>query len=191
MPVLVCEEGVLRESADIVAYADRHAPAERRLGPGDDALDRELDERFGPAGRLWMYEALHGRRDIAADYVTPTVPAWERRMFRLAYPLMSRFIDRHLGVTPQAAADAGRIVDTTFDAIAERLADGRPYLCGDRFSATDLTFAALSAPAIVPPQYGVPLPQPPELPAPMAERVRGWRAHPAGAFALRLFADER
>jgi glutathione S-transferase len=191
VPVLVCEEGVLAESADIVAYADRLAPADRRLGPGDAGLEHELDETFGPAGRLWMYEALHGRADIAAAYVTPTVPGWERRMFRLGYPLMSRFIDRHLGVTPEAATAAGGVVDATFDAIAERLADGRPYLCGERFSATDLTFAALSAPAVVPPQYGVPLPQPPELPGPMAQRVEAWRAHPAGAFALRLFAGER
>ena len=34
-----------------------------------------------------------------------------------------------------------------FDSVGERLADGRPYLMGDRFTAADLTFASLSAPA--------------------------------------------
>jgi hypothetical protein len=43
----------------------------------------------------------------------------------------------------------------------------------------------------MPPEYGVPLPQPPELPAPMAAEVNRWRDHPAGAHALRMFRKER
>ena len=189
--MLVCEEGVLTESRDILAYADRHAPPERRFGPGDPALEHELDEGYGPDGRLWMYESLRERRDIAVAYVTPTVPAWERRLFTAAHPAVQWIIDRVLDVSAEAAAEAERAIDATLDRVAERLSDGRPYLNGERFSATDLTFAALSAPVVIPPQYGVPLPQPDILPAPMAARVRGWREHPAGAFALRLFAEER
>ncbi|MFL5845969.1 MAG: glutathione S-transferase family protein [Solirubrobacteraceae bacterium] len=191
VPVLICPDGVFAESAAIVAYADRHAPAERRLGPGSPALEHELDEGLGPAGRLWMYHAMHGQAALAARYITPTVPAWERRLFRVAFPLVSRFIDRHLGVTDTSAAAAEREVEDTFDRIAARLSDGRPYLCGDRFSATDLTFSALAAAVLVPPQYGVALPQPGELPPAMGARVTAWREHPAGAFALRMFATER
>jgi hypothetical protein len=44
---------------------------------------------------------------------------------------------------------------------------------------------------IVPPEYGTPLPAPDELPAEMAAGVRAFRAHPAGAFASRLFREER
>lgn len=191
VPVLVCEEGVLGESAAILAYADRLAPPERRLGAGDATLERDLDEGLGPAGRLWMYFQLRGHKDVAAAYATTGVPAWERRIFPLAYPLVARLIDRILGVTPEAAIAAEQTVDETFDRIAERLADGRPYLCGERFSATDLTFAALAAAVLMPPEYGVALPQPSELPSPMRARVERWRAHPAGAFALRMFREER
>jgi glutathione S-transferase len=77
------------------------------------------------------------------------------------------------------------------DHVARLLEDGRPYLCGERFTAADLTFAALSASLVVPPQYGVPLPQP-ELMAPAtAALVRRAREHPAGQFALELFARHR
>ena len=90
----------------------------------------------------------------------------------LVYPVAARIIDRVLDVTPETAAGSEKAVDSTFDEVAERLADGRPYLCGERFTAADLTFAALAAPLVVPPEYGVPLPQPEVLPEPMADKVR-------------------
>jgi glutathione S-transferase len=82
-------------------------------------------------------------------------------------------------------------VRATFDDVAERLGDDRPFLCGERFTAADLTFAALSAAVLMPPEYGVPLPQPAELPTAMAATVRNLREHPAGAYALKLFREER
>src|SRR3954447_2721065 len=42
VPVLVCEEGVLPESADIVDYADAHARDGRRLYPEDPELAAEI-----------------------------------------------------------------------------------------------------------------------------------------------------
>jgi hypothetical protein len=44
---------------------------------------------------------------------------------------------------------------------------------------------------LVPPEYGVPLPQPEELPTAMAATVRELRMHPAGAYALALFRGHR
>ena len=82
-------------------------------------------------------------------------------------------------------------MQATFDAVADRLDDGRPYLCGDRFTAADLTFAALAGSVLMPPEYGVPLPRPDELPAQMAAAVRDLRAHPAGEHAMAMFRDER
>ena len=37
VPVLIADEGVFNESEDIVRYADRHLPEERRLFPADEA----------------------------------------------------------------------------------------------------------------------------------------------------------
>jgi glutathione S-transferase len=198
VPVLALGSHVLSESAEIVDYADSRARPDRRLYPDDVTaageireLERWFDETLGPEGRLWMYFSLRGRRDIALRYGCTGVPTWERRAFPLAYSVVVRLIDRILGVTPEAAARAERAVRATFEEIAQRLADGRPYLMGERFTAADLTFAALAASVLMPPEYGVPLPQPDELPVPMAATVRELRAHPAGAHALRMFRDER
>ena len=197
-PVLVWGDRVLADSADIVEEASAKAPPDRRLYPDDNtaaaevrALQGDFDARLGPEGRRWMYNALRGRRDLAVAYGCAGVPAWQRRALPFAYPVATRIIDRYLDVTPATAARSEATVRATFDAVAERLDDGRPYLCGERFSAADLTFASLAAPMLMPPEYGVPLPRPEELPAAMAATVRELREHPAGAHALKMFREER
>src|SRR5712691_5177868 len=72
VPVLVCGDRVLADSADIVDEADTRAPPERRLYPADPnaaaevrALERGFDADLGPHGRAWMYNGLRGRRDLA------------------------------------------------------------------------------------------------------------------------------
>ncbi len=197
-PVLVRGGRVFAESAEILAEADAAAAPERRLFPEDRrkaaeirALEEEYDERLGPHGRRWMYDAMRGRRDLAVAYGCTGVPAWQRRALPFAYPFAARVIDRYLDVTPEAAAESMVEVRAVFDTAAERLGDGRPYLCGERFTAADLTFSALAASVLMPPEYGVPLPQPEVLPAPMAATVRELREHPAGAHALAMFRDER
>jgi hypothetical protein len=63
--------------------------------------------------------------------------------------------------------------------------------CTSTCAASDLTFSALAAAVLMPPQYGVPLPQPDELPPAMGAVVRELREHPAGRQALRMFREER
>ena len=69
------------------------------------------------------------------------------------------------------------------------LADGRRYLVGDAFTAADLTFAALLAPVIAPPEQPIvsEVTAPPEFTA-MCEE---FRRRPSGAFALRVYREER
>jgi glutathione S-transferase len=197
-PVLITPDGVLGESADILAFADAHGPDASKIYPADQdtavevrALERDFDERLGPEGRAWMYHQLHDRRDLAIRYGCAGVPAWERRIMPLTYPVMIRVIDRVLEITPASARRSEEAVRATFDEVGERLRDGRPYLCGDEFTAADLTFSALSAPVVMPPGYGVPLPQPDEIPPSAAKVVRELREHPAGAHALKMYREER
>ena len=197
-PVLVCGDRVLADSTDILDEADAHLPPDRRLFPEDpDAaaevreLNRDFDERLGPHGRRWMYDGMRGQRDLAVAYGCTGVPAWERRLFPLTFPLMYRVLDRFLEITPESVARSEAEVRATFDSVAARLDDGRPYLCGESFTAADLTFAALAAAVLMPPEYGVPLPQPDELPPSLASTVRELRAHPAGAHAMAMYRDQR
>jgi glutathione S-transferase len=155
------------------------------------ALERSFDEVLGPQGRLWLYHEVFKDAKRFSPWNLTGVPAWERWVFPFVLPSAKRLIRRRFGITDATARAAVTDVDEAFDAVAERLADGRRYLVGDRFSAADLAFAALAAPVVVPPTYGTPLPQPDDLPADMAAAVLRWRSHPAGQFALRLFREER
>jgi len=198
VPVLLCAAGVLADSGDILAWADTQAPAPRALYPDDPdlvaevrALEDDFNTRLGPHSRRWLYEQLRDRRDLAIEYGLAGVPAWERMTLRLAYPVAIGIVARALDVTPANAVESEAEVRATFEEVAQRLADGRPYICGDRFTAADLTFSALAAPMLMPYGYGVPLPQPAELPAHAAEVVAEMRAHPAGRHALAMFDTER
>ncbi len=196
--MLATRDGVFADSRAILFYADAHCEPQRRLYPQSAdaraevvALEERWDTLLGPEGRLWMYFQTLELPEAFAGFNLTGVPDLERRAWPVLFRLMKPVVNRHLGVSPQSAARAERSVDAELDAAAAMLADGRPFLTGDRFTAADLTFAALCAPLVVPPQYGVPLPQPQDMPEAIAARVEGWRAHPAGAFALRMFETQR
>lgn len=190
-PVLVTPKGPLRESAQIVRFADAHAHLGLYRKPLAAALEARFDRHLGPDARTWMYHRMLGREDLIYEYGTPGVPRWERAGMPLMLPLMSKLIVRRTNADDAHAQAARDRVRQQFDEVAARLDDGRPYLCGDEFSAADLAFAALSAAVLVPERYGIPLPQPDVLPEPYAGEVRAMREHPAGRFALRLYDQER
>ena len=75
-------------------------------------------------------------------------------MLPLAFPVATRMIDRVLDITADTAAQSEAQVRAVFDAVGKRLSDDRPYLCGDRFTAADLTFSALAASVLMPPSTG-------------------------------------
>lgn len=198
VPVLVCDEGVFAESEDILSYADRHVAPERRLYPDDDgeraevlATTRWLDAGLGPEGRRLMYANMLPQRKLMLAVNNQGVPRWEAVAMTATWPVAVRWGKRELNIGADAEEVAARNVRAAFEEVARRLDAGGGYLCLGRFTAADLTFAALSAAVLVPPRYGVPLPQPDVLPPATAAMVNELRAHPAGQRALALFTEER
>jgi glutathione S-transferase len=198
VPVLVTPEEVLPDSADILAWVDARTPPEQRLFPAErdarhevERLCQRLDQELGPKGRRLMYVHVLAQRERMLSFNNQGVPRWEDRAIRLGWPLAQRFVRHALGIRPGIEIDDEAAVWRELDFVAELLADGRPHLCGERFGAADLTFAALSAAVVVPPVYGVPLPQPDVMAPHTAALVERVRDHPAGRYALALFAERR
>ena len=198
VPVLVTPDGAIGDSQEILTWIDERTPAERRLFPEKPEARQEVerlclrfDDELGPKGRRLMYVHMLAQRKLALRFNNRGVPAWEDRALRCGWPLFVGFLKRQLDIQPGIKAEDEAAVWRELDYAAELLADGRPHLCGERFGAADLTFAAMSASVVVPPGYGVPLPQPDLLPAQTALLVSRARDHPAGRYALSLFANHR
>jgi glutathione S-transferase len=196
VPVLVADGEVVSESADILDWVDRRLEPGTRLFEGEDAdraraLCARLDERLGPTGRRLIYVHVFARGPAMLTYNNQGVPRWEDRTIRALWPVAQRVVSRVLDIRPGVEVHDEAAVWAEFDNVAELLADGRPYLFGERFGGADLTFAALAAPVIAPTDYGVRLPQPEQIGAATAAMVRRFREHPAGAFALRMVAEQR
>jgi glutathione S-transferase len=198
VPVLVTPAGAIGESQEILIWADERTPPEHRLFPDEPALRAEvlalsqrLDESFGPSGRRLMYVHMLGQRRLMLRFNNQGVPRWEDLALRAGWPFARRLLERALAIDAGVAAQDEASVWREMDHVASLLADGRRHLCGDRFTAADLTFASLAAPCVVPPDYGVPLPQPDALAPATAALVIRAREHPAGRYALELIAEQR
>jgi glutathione S-transferase len=191
LPVLVTPDGVFAGSEWILRYVDDHLDPADRLFTGEpevEALARHFDATLGPDARRLIYAHMLRHPDVMLPFNNQGVPAWEAQALTRFFTLAARWARRELAI--KDPDDDRRRVYEVFDAVAERLTHGR-YLCGERFTAADLTFAALAAAVVLPPQYGVALPRPDQLPPEAREEVEAFRAHPAGVYALELFARHR
>jgi glutathione S-transferase len=71
------------------------------------------------------------------------------------------------------------------------IGDGRRYIAGDRFSVADLTFAALAAPVVLPPNHPTQTFELSLFSQAAQDQIQRWRERPAGQFAVRLYEDDR
>jgi glutathione S-transferase len=195
-PALVHPGGILDDSTDILRWI--HTQPGSRFSPYPEgcaaealAWEERFDAELGPHTRRFAYHHLLPHKGLLAPALTEGIPAGQARLVRWIWPLLVFSFRRSMRIDAQGAARSEAKIRTVFEAVAEALGDGRPYLCGDQFSAADLSFAALAAPVLLPPEYGPTLPSLESLPSAVAASLRQFREHPAGLFGLRLYAKER
>lgn len=198
VPILKTPTRTLTDSTDILHWVDATLDEPRRLFPDDPALRAEVarwEERFdaslGPAARRWAYGYLLPDRANTVRVMRQNVPALESALVGAAYPLARELIGRGLNVTPEGCARSLARLRELFDEVGAAVSDGREFLVGGRLSAADVAFAALATPVLFPDRYVRWVCPREQLPAAMREEVDRFRATPAGAYALRLYAHHR
>ncbi len=196
VPVLVLPDRVLTETYDILQFAHTWAVGRGRHGlletPKEQESTREILANFGPPVRLFFY---HYAFQLPKSEILPTnnrgAPWWQRVVFRLSYDKVESIMRQYYAIDDASAAEAIERCRATLDDVAARLSDGRRYLCGHRFSAADLSFAAMAAPLAAPPEHPMQLPPSEAWSAPMRDALARFDEHPALEFVRRLYREHR
>lgn len=197
VPVLVHGSRRFIDSTDILAHADAVSggdllyPREAALAREVAALEEQFDTHLGPHTRRWAYAELLSQPKLLRSVWSRGVPKLEANLLPLIMPLARRLVRAAYKITPESAQRSLERVQSVFGQVDQRLCDGRRFLCGARFTAADLTFAALAAPVLFPAEYRAVHPPLDSVSAAMREKVLSLRDTDAGRFALRLFAEER
>ena len=196
-PVLVADGEVISESAEIAEWGDRHGRDPGALFPADASggevrsLVAHFGADLGTLTRPLFWASLIDDLPLANRLWSQGLSAGGARMQPWVLRLSKPVIRRALEVKPDTVETAPPRIRAIFDEVAERLGRG-PHLVGERITAADLSFAAMSAPALMPPEgHPASYPDLSELSPPVAAAMRDLRAHPAGEYALRLYRDER
>ena len=197
VPVLLHGSRRLVDSTDILMHADESCGGDR-LYPRDPALrsavetlEEEFDTVLGPHARRWAYAQILPHRRLLRRMMSRGVPWLEASLLPLMMPIIVPLVRSAFRITPDSAQRSLERVRVVFDDVSERLDDGRRFLVGERFSAADLTFAALASPVLLPAGCGAAYPAADDAPATMREEVLRLRDTAAGQFAMRLYAQER
>ncbi|MCO4746603.1 MAG: glutathione S-transferase family protein [Proteobacteria bacterium] len=194
-PYLITEDGThIPESAAITCWADARSGGS--LYPTEEVaeLERRFHDRVGPHARRIVYFYAFQDVEVLGKMAERNVSPMQARAFRALYPGVSRFIASQLKVDEAGVERSKAVLEVEAAAVAERLSDGRPFLCGDQFTAADLTFSALFAPAVLISQeqgYGAHLPSLDEVPPGAQELMKRWRDSVAGRHVIRMYRDHR
>jgi glutathione S-transferase len=197
VPILVHGSDRFIDSTDILVHADTvcggdllypHDAAQRREV---ESLVKRFDTELGPHTRRWAYAQLLPHAKLLRSVWSHGVPWLEASLVPVIAP-MARYLARTAyRVTPESGQRSLERVRGIFREVGDLLRDGRRFLVDQRFTAADLTFAALAAPVLFPAECRAAHPALDDVPAAMRDEIARFRDTDAGRFAQRLFAEER
>lgn len=192
LPVVETNQRTLTDSADVVQWASEQAstplyPDDRVKRDEILTFEYEMAQIYGVETRRFAYGWFFRSLDLCLPYNAGRAPNYQLALLDQGRAVAMPIAKKYLQVSPERELSARDICLKTLDKVAKRLADGRPFLFGDQFTAADLTFASLSAPSVLPTQFPVPLPQLEDLPTEAADWITLNRNHPAGQFVMRMY----
>lgn len=182
----------------IADYFDTRCAVDLRLWPqAENQRNQALNDwtlfnnslAFATASFAYYYLLPH--RDLMIQPLSLGAPGFERRAVERMYPVFAWLLRTLLRLNPKKLQDSLDQIRSIFAGVDSRLADGGKFLVGDRLTLSDLAFAVAAAPAVLPSEYGGPMPSLSQMPSEVQAVVREMRAHPAGAFALRIYKERR
>jgi glutathione S-transferase len=163
-PVLELNGAAIGDSTQIIAALEQRYPEPPLYPAGASERSRALaledffDEEFGPHVRILVASRMLLSAKLFLDGFFPDLPRRRRAAARALPPLLRRRAYAGFGIDDATVTLAWK----KMRAGAERFrAELQPsgYLVGNGFTVSDLTVAALVAPAVAPEQFPYPQPQ--------------------------------
>lgn len=190
-----CEDGrAIAGSAAIIADLERRHPQPALLPVDPDERARAVeiqrcfdDDVGGPLRAAAFHEWLADGGYMTALFAGHA-GALTRGTYRATFPLLRAVMRADMQLTPERAAEGLARAAEAFDFVAAH-AGPRGYLVGDRFTLADLAAAAILAPAVLPPEFPYPLPQPPS--PTFRGFIERWAAHPGAAWVRDMYRRHR
>lgn len=193
-PVLDWGGKIIPGSAEIVSFVDSMVDA-KPLYP-ELAEDREcvlawcrrLDDELGPAVRTLAWSGIINHNQYAISVFGRGKSSIKLMFYGLLFPVLKPLIAKANGVNPENIARSGEIVARYLDEVAEAVSK-TGYLVGDRFTAADLTAAALLAPLANPGHPDM------RRPEPVVDSLQAildrYSSHPAIAWVEQQYRQHR
>lgn len=190
--IIIGAQPILQHLHSFSANKSPLYPCNPQLKKEVERLETYFEKNLAPLVAHWAYYYLLANKDLIRRLWCEGTPRSEEALFPVIFPLAKHLFKRKLGIKTGSVSNTYCQIKQIFENVNQRLAEGGTYLVGNEFSAADLTFSALAAPALLSLDYrGVRLPSLNEVPDEMANGVRELRAMPAGQYAINLFRSER
>jgi glutathione S-transferase len=197
-PLLYSKSFRLAGPRAMTEYFDTRCAPDLRLWPQQGTQKRRVDsdwttfnQTLAFATARFAYYHLLPHRDLMTRPLSLGTPDFERKTVEVAYPVFAGLLQTLLWLTAKRAQESLDDTKKIFDKVDARLATGAQYLVGDRLTLSDLAFAVAAAPVVLPAAYGGPIPSYDQMPSPIQDAVNELRPRPAGAFALRIYQEQR
>jgi glutathione S-transferase len=183
------------------AYGTTHGSAAAFLEPSVERVEfeRRID-RCAVSLQVWVYYHLLDAPDIcrrAWGIESEAVPAWQRRLVSLLYPVQVFLMRRAFRINESNYRRNRDHIDSQLAEVEAALADGRQsILGGDVVNYTDLAFAAIHGLWLQPEGYGggagIRIERD-TVPAPMRQDIERWvENYPSATrFIEALYASDR
>ncbi|MBV9834541.1 MAG: hypothetical protein JO055_09060 [Alphaproteobacteria bacterium] len=180
---------------EIAEHYDPTMPADKRLFPPEQPLRTAIDadwERYNGSlagdSAAVSYFYMLPERSVMVPLFQRSLKPGEARIVPAVYGALRWLFKVLLGLEQAKIDDAVLRIRMAFDATDQRIADGRPFLAGDRLTLGDVALATATAPLLLPAGYIAPVPVYGQMPTALRAIVDELRARPTASFVSRLYA---
>lgn len=198
-PIMIMNDALLYSSDSIIQYWEERGLAANKYLPDEPDLRKEVldlyyyftSEFVETRATKFMLDSLLPTKKQARKVLTKQTRKTDRWRYRLFYSIQRKRLTKQYNLDGNTPEEQVHEIRKVFDKVDALLQDGRKYLCGNRCTLADISFAAICAPLILPEEFGGNLPLIQQVPDAYREIVYEFRARVAGQFILKLYQDDR